>query len=106
MGPHFCSDPAIKLTAEAQKQRGNAVEAPPPGSMPGRVVGCHGYSPIMRALSYLDYNNFWIIPMAHALLYGVVKGFWKLILSKPEPGVPLTKFLLKRHTKQLARYSL
>lgn len=40
----------------------------------------------MKALPYLDYNNFWIIPMAHALLYGVVRSFWKLILTKPAAG--------------------
>ncbi len=83
-GPAMCSDAAIKLDDALQRQRARAANHP--HGQPGKVLGCHGWSPIMKALPYLDYNNFWIIPMAHALLYGVVRSFWKLILTKPAAG--------------------
>jgi hypothetical protein len=48
-------------------------------------IGCHGVSPLISALGYLDYNNAFPVPIAHAGPYGVVKRFWNLIFSRDCP---------------------
>ena len=83
-GTKFCGDPSIKLTDAEQRVRADLVER---GQESPKDMGCHGWSPPMRHLNYLDYNNLWIIPMSHALVYGVVKGFWKLLLTPPPSGI-------------------
>lgn len=52
--------------------------------------GTHGSSKLLTALPYLDANNVWVIPIAHALLYGVVKDFWNLLLVDKKVGAPLS----------------
>lgn len=49
--------------------------------------GVHGYSCIPRALSYVDYNNIWILPVSHTILFGVARTFLKHIFRKnlPDP---------------------
>ena len=51
-----------------------------------RDLGCHGLSPAVRHLDYVDYNNLFVVPICHAVLYGIVKSFWKLLLTPPAAG--------------------
>lgn len=50
------------------------------------LSGCHGRSIITKYLPYADYNNVHIVPVAHAMLLGVVKDFWSLLLCKTPQG--------------------
>lgn len=59
------------------------------GGTAAREVGCHGISPVLKHLDYADHNNIWIIPMAHALIYGAVKFFRRLLLTGPSAGAHL-----------------
>jgi hypothetical protein len=44
-------------------------------------LGCHGTSPFVKQLEYVDYNNLFVVPIAHAGLLGVVKDFWCHVLK-------------------------
>lgn len=53
----------------------------PSGAMKAaRVVGVHG-STLFARLPYVDLQNVWIVPICHALLYGVVKDFVSTFLE-------------------------
>jgi hypothetical protein len=43
------------------------------------------YSPLLQ-LAYIDAKSFWIVPFAHAFLYGVVKDFVVAILAAKSRG--------------------
>lgn len=45
------------------------------GESEPRNEGCHGMSPVVELLPYVDYNNVWIVPVGHCLLFGVVSNF-------------------------------
>jgi hypothetical protein len=49
--------------------------APAQAAKVAKVEGCHGMSPFIRKLPYADYNNLWIVPIGHNLLFGVVASF-------------------------------
>lgn len=71
------------LTDEQQRWRAELVETArtdDPEFDPG-LYGCAGYSRFHRELPYLHYNNFFIVPFAHAVFLGVVKDFMKLALG-------------------------
>lgn len=42
---------------------------------PAKLEGCNGLSLVIEKLPYADYNNIWIIPIAHTLLFGLVASF-------------------------------
>jgi len=53
--------------------------------------GCHGLSPFVQLLDYVHYNNLCLVPIAHALLYGVVASFVDYALrqiAKPTAANP------------------
>jgi hypothetical protein len=73
-------DPRLRLSHDAQMLRAQEVE--------GRIkaantAGCHGVSIVCSTLPYTDYNNVWVVPVAHALLYGVAKDFVAHLLRAP-----------------------
>lgn len=47
-----------------------------------RDLGCKGTSPF-AALPGYNQETFFHYPVAHALLYGVLRDFWRLVLRKP-----------------------
>lgn len=83
MGKAYCGTERIKVSHAKQWER--AVRMEQPGTA-ARDVGCHGISPVLKYLDYVDYNNIWVIPMSHALIYGAVKLFWGLLLTRPTAG--------------------
>lgn len=78
-----CGTDRIKLSHAQQWARAMLMEQP---GTAARDVGCHGISPVLNYLDYVDYNNIWVIPMSHALIYGAVKLFWGLLLTRPTAG--------------------
>lgn len=45
-------------------------------------AGRRGSCAIIRALKYTHYANLFVVPVAHGLLLGLVKGFWNALLKK------------------------
>ena len=43
-------------------------------------------SPPVEQLPYADYNNLFLVPICHAILYGSVKTFLNLILPRAAPS--------------------
>ena len=84
-GPGFltmCGHPRAYLTEEAQLSRGRLVDHSEDGNL-FRLLGCHGVSPLVKAIPYVSYLDTWVQPVAHSLLFGLVKDFWTLLL---QPG--------------------
>jgi len=65
-------DALLYLTDEEQVARAQLFEE---GKHTSSELGCKGMSFFINKVHYLSYNNFFIVPIAHALLYGVVKKF-------------------------------
>jgi hypothetical protein len=74
----YCGDEDIVLSHVAQLARAIVVDGG--GHLP-TDQGCHGTSPFVEALDYVDYNNLFVVPIAHAGLLGVVKDFWNHVLQ-------------------------
>lgn len=45
-------------------------------------AGRRGFCAIVMALKYTHYANLFVVPVAHALLLGLVKGVWNALLKK------------------------
>jgi hypothetical protein len=50
------------------------------------ALGCRGVSVFPATLDYVDYNNFFVVPLFHCLLYGVVRTFFQAVISKGRKG--------------------
>ncbi len=50
------------------------------------LAGCHGTSLLVKHLKYVDYNNIHRVPIAHAVLLGLLKDLWSLLLCKTPKG--------------------
>jgi hypothetical protein len=48
--------------------------------------GCRGLPALPNTLEYLSYNNMYLVPFAHAFLYGVVKSFVAYAFRKSGDG--------------------
>jgi hypothetical protein len=88
----FAGDSVTHISSAMQKARDNLVEgkssqppaqanAEPPAQRDPSDMGSLGSSIFMRELDYCDYNNLFVVPIAHAGLCGVVKDFWKAVLG-------------------------
>jgi hypothetical protein len=82
-------DRDLSLTDEAQMSRARRVEE---GIGDKKTEGCRGVSIIPSTLGYVSYNDIWLLPVAHAFLYGVVKDFVGYLLrpfknAKHAPGI-------------------
>lgn len=95
-------DPWLRLTDAEHRQRGQCVAAafsearlktdPSEKKRLLKVaedlcseLGCKGVN-VFSLLPHVDLQNFFLVPAAHALLYGVVKRFIKSILEKAKAG--------------------
>lgn len=104
-GKAFCGDPTTHLSAAMQQARanlvegkdadGNEVEPAHPSDM-----GCSGTSPFAK---HLDYNNLFVVPIAHAGLCGAVKDFWQLVLGTATQGQPTPWYLLSSWAKNVIK---
>ena len=99
LGPDFaavpatakCGDAGVKLSSDMQRAR--AAELPvqlaraPNATARATVIkefGIHGESLFAELLGhYVDPNNLWVVPVAHAALIGVEKQFLAVVLRDP-----------------------
>jgi hypothetical protein len=84
-------DESLKLTNEQQWARGDKITYLQAEARQGRTTkkkveeakkqtGCKGLSIIPHILPYVDYNNLFVVPVAHVLLYGLVAGYMNYIM--------------------------
>jgi hypothetical protein len=75
----------LKLTEEEQVERCKAARTTPTSEH--SELGARGYSIIRQVLKYVSYNNLWLVPVAHTLLYGLVKSFIGFLLRPIDSNV-------------------
>lgn len=102
-GSTRCGDPTIILTEEDQRQRAAFVETAPVRQRAAiaKLVGCHGKSVLVEQLPYCTYTGLWLVPIAHACLFGAVKSFWNLLLKTTKKGDPLPWYSLRPAARRL-----
>lgn len=85
---HHAWDPKIKLTHMGHIDRAKLVESfiSSRRNCDYGLVGCKGLSVFPKYLPYVDYNNFFTVPICHALLYGVLKNFISILYEKDGTG--------------------
>ena len=82
----FAWEDKLRYTHEEHVTKGRELERC--GSVTvelARNMGRHGLCAFSR-LHYVDLNNMFIVPVCHALLYGVTKDFLKSFLANGFPG--------------------
>ena len=84
----------MRLTVQQQKSRADVAEniAQFSSMYPGlkqEHSGSKGHSVFAKKLDYILPANFFLVPFAHALLYGVLKDFWGALLP-PKTGEQCT----------------
>jgi hypothetical protein len=75
----FCGDEVFKLSHQDHLERAGMVEQ---GEWNAQKAGCHGLSPIIQHLEYTRYDRVFACSVVHAMLLGLVKDFWGLLLCK------------------------
>jgi hypothetical protein len=80
----YCGAAEAALSDQDQRDRDELVDV---GLRLATDLGTHGSSPFVQQLDYVDYNNLFVVPVAHAGLLGVVKDFWYHLLQTGR-GVP------------------
>eukprot|EP00198_Chlamydomonas_reinhardtii_P014401 XP_001703738.1 predicted protein [Chlamydomonas reinhardtii] len=75
----LCGDSRIRISHAHHMDRAQVVES---NHDLASALGCHGISCIAKELSYIDMNNVWVVPIAHAALFGVIKKFWHFVLGE------------------------
>ncbi|DBA98166.1 TPA: hypothetical protein ACH3X1_014785 [Trebouxia sp. C0004] len=98
-------DAKLQLSDNMQHQRAKLVEY---AKASAQKSGCMGYSEFPRILSYVSYSDVWELPIYHAGLYGIVKGFMAFLLSDfsgsdcPQHVIPKKlRSLMREHGKKL-----
>lgn len=89
---------ACQLSHEQQLERAKFMEQAileGDRSVSATYVGCKGLSQLIEMLGYIDYNNAFPVPIAHAGPYGVVKQFCRDILMAQGETWSLTPDNLK-----------
>ncbi|GAX86249.1 hypothetical protein CEUSTIGMA_g13661.t1 [Chlamydomonas eustigma] len=81
-------DQKLQQSSAQQIERGLRAMAGNPWDTP-KELGTHGVPFFHPKLQFVDVNNFFMVPLAHALLFGVVRNFVDHIfrpIQKPGPG--------------------
>lgn len=87
-------DSRLQVSDLEQLARGRRVDR---GETTAKMEGCLGVSIVAEIIPYISPNNFWIVPVPHALLFGVIAGFFDYAL-RPLPmagGPPILDIITK-----------
>lgn len=85
-GGMYMDDACLKLTHEQYCRLARLVETK---QAQPQKAGRRGLCAIIKALKYTHYANLFVVPMAHSLLLGLLKGFWNALLKKVREGSAL-----------------
>jgi hypothetical protein len=72
-------DPKLRLNHREHVQCGTAVQT---GRLKASAAGCTGLSAFAE-LETFDYTSFFVLPVAHMMLFGLVCDFLRHILHEP-----------------------
>jgi hypothetical protein len=75
----LAGDDRIKLSETEQLERMKSADADKMNAkecLP--KYGIKGTNIFNERLDYISFNNIWVVPTYHMLLFGVVKSFWTL----------------------------
>ena len=98
-----CGEADIQYSDLQQQHRGILAENRPPG-LDLKQLGCHGRSLLSTELPYTSRNNLHVIPLAHALCYGVMKDFLKYLCGSQKSGkAPGSQGILSSAAKKVMR---
>lgn len=97
-GTGRCGDFQVALSHKQQVDRAKAVDQ---GKALSNNVGSHGMSPFVKGLGYVDYNNLFVVPIAHAGLLGVVKDFWCHVLKVAGKGASAEWFSISSEARRV-----
>lgn len=89
---------AMRRDHDTSLDMAHAVEA---GDIDPSQAGCNGLSPLVEFIPQFDYVNGFQIPVAHALIHGVVKSFWQACLRKMKRGQPWPEFVISHEGRRL-----
>ena len=98
VGMARCGDDVAALTHQQQCARAKAVDQ---NKVLPTDVGSHGTSPFVRGLDYVDYNNLFVVPIAHAGLLGVVKDFWYHVLKATGKNATAEWFTISNEARRV-----
>ena len=92
----------MQLSAQQQKNRADMAEniEQYASMFPGLTkehLGSHGHSQFAKKLEYILPANFFLVPFAHALLYGLLKDFWGVLLPPKIGKARLSQHRLIMH---------
>jgi len=72
----YCGDAHLQLSSADMRYLAKEAGA---GRIVQTIAGTSGMSPFVRWLLYISFVDLWPLPIAHALLLGVVKDFWEYV---------------------------
>lgn len=81
----FVRDQTIQLSGAQLKARAQLKDNGRSGVCVGRLTtdpkkaGCHGTPVLLKYLEYIDLRTLFLIPVAHCILYGLLKDFLRII---------------------------
>lgn len=93
-----CGSDKFWLTHEEQVERATNVDG---GIWRANEAGCLGMSPVIQHLDYVRYDRVFSCSVAHAMLLGLVKDFWTLLLSKVGRGEEKPWYSLPRSVRKV-----
>lgn len=105
----YCGAACMQLSDKQQANRSRLAEKVtnniPIKGLPGMThkdLGVFGRSWFEKELYYVLPSNFFLVPFAHALLYGVVKDFWDELLPSTTgqsalSGIPSQTLCMCKH---------
>lgn len=79
------NDPSLRLTSDEMAALENLVENE---QLTSQLAGRKGVFKLAQDLPYMDRVNFFTVPAAHVLLYGVARSFWNVLLAKVNACTP------------------
>ena len=88
----------VSCARSMHRTRANLVQS---GQKKPSHVGCNGWCAIPRRLHYIDYSTIFVLPVAHMLLLGLVKGFWKLLLQTIPRGEQRPAYVINGKTRRV-----
>lgn len=94
----MCGDVVFKLSHDACVDRAHKVDAK---LWAANKAGCHGISPVIQHLDYTRYDRVFACSVAHAMLLGLLKDFWGLLLCEVKEHESTPWYSLPRNVRRL-----
>jgi hypothetical protein len=94
----YCGDGVFQLTHDDHLERAEQVDS---GHWKNTRAGCNGLSPVIKILDYTRYDRVFACSVAHAMLLGLLKDFWGLLLCKVKQGEEAPWYSLPKDVRRV-----